>query len=615
MKSLVLAAIAGIGSVLSAAALADDAPPTATPIKHVIIIIGENRSFDHLFGLYRPKPGQPISNLLSKGILNADGSPGPHFADAAQAAAKPDGHYFISAPSKTPYANLPPPDLAGTANKGSDQNPAPGYGYGTPMAFATDGAAAALERDLLPSDIHLMTTGATGLATRQGPDTRVTNATALPNGPFRLTGPNLPYDAYTGDTVHRFFQMWQQSDCSAARATKANPGGCLNDLYPWVATTSSKTFHGGGSSMGVYDMSAGDAPYFKQLADTYTLADNYHQASMGGTMIEHHFLGTGDAIFYSDGRGKAVVPPKQIANPEPMAGTANQFTVDGGYMDCSDRTQPGIAPILDYLAALPKPLKSNCEPGHYYVVNNLVPSWVPDGSTISGEYVVPPSNVRTIGDALAERHISFAYFGGGFTATAQHKTATYCPICNPFGYSVSMNAPASRRAHFKDVQDFVADINAGTLPAVSYVKPDGWLDGHPQSSKVDLLEAFARNLIPRIEANPKLFAETAIFMTFDESGGYWDSGYMQPLDFFGDGPRIPTIAISPYSKGGRVVHTYYDHVSILKFIERNWGLPALTRRSRDRLPNPKTAQGNPYVPVNGPAIGDLFEMFDFKDKH
>ncbi|HZC45561.1 MAG TPA: hypothetical protein VE243_03740, partial [Candidatus Acidoferrum sp.] len=59
------------------------------------------------------------------------------------------------------------------------------------------------------------------------------------------------------------------------------------------------------------------------------------------------------------------------------------------------------------------------------------------------------------------------------------------------------------------------------------------------------------------------------------------------------------------------VHTYYDHVSILKFIESNWGLSPLTGRSRDNLPNPTTAPGKPYVPTNSPAIGDLMDMFDF----
>jgi phospholipase C len=61
-----------------------------------------------------------------------------------------------------------------------------------------------------------------------------------------------------------------------------------------------------------------------------------------------------------------------------------------------------------------------------------------------------------------------------------------------------------------------------------------------------------------------------------------------------------------------VDHTYYDHVSILKFIEKNWGLSPITGRSRDNLPNPIQTKSNPYVPVNSPAIGDLTNMFNFK---
>lgn len=85
--------------------------------------------------------------------------------------------------------------------------------------------------------LFLLTTGATGAAGTTGPDLRITNGTSLSNGPFQLTGPNLPYDSYTGDTTHRFYQMWQQSDCSIHNAKPGNPTGCLNDLYPFVITT------------------------------------------------------------------------------------------------------------------------------------------------------------------------------------------------------------------------------------------------------------------------------------------------------------------------------------------------------------------------------------------
>jgi phospholipase C len=103
-----------------------------------------------------------------------------------------------------------------------------------------------------------------------------------------------------------------------------------------------------------------------------------------------------------------------------------------------------------------------------------------------------------------------------------------------------------------------------------------------------------------------------IMITFDEGGGYYDSGYVQALDYFGDGTRIPMMVVSPWAKAGHISHSYTDHASILKFIEYNWGLPPVTTRSRDNLPNPVTSFSNPYVPLNTPAIGDLRDLFNFK---
>jgi len=165
-----------------------------------------------------------------------------------------------------------------------------------------------------------------------------------------------------------------------------------------------------------------------------------------------------------------------------------------------------------------------------------------------------------------------------------------------------MGDAVQRAAHIKDTADLFADIDHGTLPAVSFAKPDGLLDGHPQSSKLGLFEAYLKNILDRLDGNPKLKAKTAVFVVFDEGGGYWDSGFLQPLDFFGDGPRIPFLVISEFSRGGKLSHSYTDHVSILKF----------TARSRDNLPNP-IHRHDAYVPANMPAIGDLFDMFHFGD--
>jgi phospholipase C len=274
--------------------------------------------------------------------------------------------------------------------------------------------------------------------------------------------------------------------------------------------------------------------------------------------------------------------------------------------------------------ALARKVNSNCESGHYYLLNNYNPGYFGDGTnaytdTNARNYVftIPPSNVRNIGDALNDKGVSWAYFGDQFNRYLIDKYDTskldeYCNICNFFQYSTSIMTNATvRKAHLKDTADLYASIaSGGPLPAVSYVKPSGFVDGHRASSKLNLFEGFVKKIVDLVNANPTLSADTAIMITFDEGGGYWDSGYIQPLDFFGDGTRIPLMVVSPFSKGGHISHSYTDHVSTLKFIEANWGLTPITKRSRDNLPNPLTGS-SPYIPVNSPAIGDSMDLFNF----
>jgi phospholipase C len=607
---------------------------TASPIKHVIILIGENRGVDHTFGVYKPKgKGQTISNMLSKGIVNIDGTPGPNFSLAQQFSVAGQPSWYFGAPdaAKTPYG---PTNLMPQPNT----NGAPSAQSTTGAPFTSVAIVQALgETDINVGDQELLTTGATGLPDGVL-DTRVPGAGTLPPGPFQLQGPNLTDDDYTGDMTHRFFQAAQQQDCSIANATKANPTGCLNDLFPFVMATYSATNKSEGNEMGFYNAEQDEATLLKQLADRFTLSDNFHQSFLGGTGANHVMFGTGDAIFWSDGNGNATTPPASlIANPNPLPATVNQYTVDGNFVNCSDFSQPGVSPIVRYLNGLPYDAEPNCEESHFYMVNNSNPGFLPNGALANGEEGIPPSSRKTIGDSLLAKNIPWAYYGGAYndavilsneavaanpanpnlTAAALADPAhslgvAYCQICNPFQYATSIMAnPTIRAAHIKDTVDLIAAIQDNTLPSVAIGKPDGLLDGHPQSSKIDLFEAYVQHLLDALEANPKLKAETVVFITWDEAGGYWDSGFIQPIDFFGDGPRIPLLILSPFSTGGKINHSYTDHVSLLKFIERNWHLDPLTDRSRDNLPNPKTRENNPYVPTNMPAIGDLFDAFDF----
>ncbi len=76
-------------------------------------------------------------------------------------------------------------------------------------------------------------------------------------------------------------------------------------------------------------------------------------------------------------------------------------------------------------------------------------------------------------------------------------------------------------------------------------------------------------------------------------------------------PESPSWSFLPLPSAGHISHIYTDHVSVLKFIEANWGLAPVTTRSRDNFPNPITSSTNPYVPLNSPAIGDLMDLFNF----
>jgi phospholipase C len=629
---------------------------TATPIKHVIVIIGENRTFDNVYGTYIPRPGQHVANLLSRGIVNADGTPGWNAGAATQSqlANIDPVAYFIDTnklnhPGKTAYSPFLPMPEAGSAPPQAvtlaqfHNNPAVSAPPFDAKTFSTS-TLHTISPVLATRDLPLLTTGATGLSNCttdpaqppspcQTPDTRIARFDMLPNTEFQITGKHVPYDSYTGDMVHRFFHMWQQSDCDVSLATPSDPAGCRNDLYPFVGI--GRGDDSGSNSMGFYNVLRGDAPLFKRLADEYTMSDNYHQPVMGGTAVQHTMLMTGDALPWDAVAGfPAQPPPAVVADPTPKSATNVGFVNDGRWTKC-DLTQPGIKPIFDYLHSLPwRPdlTASNCEPGRFYMINNTRPGFLSNGQLnvagINAGTAVPPSSLRTIGDELNEHKISWAYYGGGFDAARRFDNGStdpidvligtggdwYCDICNSFQYSASiMGDPAQRAAHIKDAVDFFTDVDAGRLPAVSYIKPDSFDDGHPASSKPDLLEALIDRVIQHVQRQPELADDTAIFITFDEGGGYWDSGFFQPIDFFGDGPRIPMIVVSKYSRGGRIVHSYTDHASVLKFIERNWFLKPVTGRSRDNLPNPVTLRGNPYVPVNMPAIGDLFDMFDFDD--
>jgi acid phosphatase len=584
---------------LAGAASAASAASTTTPITHLIVIVGENQTFDSLFGTYQPASGEPVRNLLTQGIVLADGSPGPDFSRAAQRRALPSAHYSIDPPRAAPYEFLPRPTLIGV------------------------------------NDTKFHPVGS-------GPDLRI--PADLPNGPFPVSR-YVPYPSEnsapsfdtasaglsgaTGDPVHRFFQMWQQYGAENQKL----------DLFAWVAVTvgmggdsegvSAQSSGQGGELMGFLNMAGGDAGYFRSLADQYALSDNYHQPMMGGTGMNFFMLATADHPFFNTAGRAAVPPANQIENPDPQPGSDNFYQRDGylggSYVNCSDRASPGVAGILELLQS--KGLQSGCAPDHYYLVNNYSAGYDLDGHLQPmgpSNYAYPPQNVPTIAEALSQHGVSWKWYSGGrdredlksemhslHLSLEAARRAQYNDTGDPLVASSAIMTQPALRSRLQGMSSFYRDLERGTLPAVSFVIPKNLDNGHPGNSVVASYENLLRDIVERVHKQRRLWPHAAIIATTDEGGGHFDSGYVQVLDFFGDGPRIPLLVISPYARRGHVDHTYNDHASILKFIERNWQFGPLSARSRDNLPDPVASSADAYRPGNSPAVGDLMTLFDF----
>ena len=316
----------------------------------------------------------------------------------------------------------------------------------------------------------------------------------------------------------------------------------------------------------------------------------------------------------------------------------------GSYSDCADPTQPGVPAVVKYLQSLPHPVDPHCEVGHYYLLNNYNPGYFGHGenafadeSRINTVFTIPPSSTRSIGDDLIANDVSWKYYGDQWNDYAGIGNPNQ-PLCSPPNIDYELLHP--RRQISAQLRSGRLDERSSALPLqrrrvlqhlqpvpVRHVHhepsrcPHRAHPGHSEPLRGHRRRHASRRFLrqaQRIRGWPSIFLEarsvrrfrgedrglrcrptrtlwknTAIIITFDEGGGYYDSGYVQPLDFFGDGTRIPLIVVSKYSTGGHISHDYSDHVSILKFIERNWvwtrsptaaGTISPTRSRKARIP-------------------------------
>jgi len=396
----------------------------------------------------------------------------------------------------------------------------------------------------------------------------------LPNRPFRIDSApiNLPLSVATRALVHKFYQNQEQIN-----------GGRL-DRY--VAASDA-----GGLAMGYYDGS--QLPLWK-WAQEYTLADNFFTGAFGGSYLNHFWLvcactpedrdAAANLRAQLDGRFLKRKPesPASVLNGPPV------FTLDG------DVTSDGWS-------------VNTMQPP--YQPSRIAPSKGGDPQLADiSKHPLPPQSAKTIGDTLSARGISWAWYAGAWDLALRDGTqdpaaprkiiytnANGAPYFvahhQPFNYFARF-APgtADRSAHIKDYTELAASIGRGELPQVAFYKPQGSLNEHAGYTDVLSGDTHIAELIASIKASP-LWSSTAIIVTYDENGGFWDHVKPPAGDRWGPGPRIPALIISPYAKRHYVDHKQYDTTSILKFITRRFALEPL--------------------PGVRPQMGDLTSAFDF----
>jgi phospholipase C len=180
-----------------------------------------------------------------------------------------------------------------------------------------------------------------------------------------------------------------------------------------------------------------------------------------------------------------------------------------------------------------------------------------------------PLTQKNVGDEMNAAGVTWGWFHEEYGICGQ-----YVDTENPFQYFTT----TQNTANLQDITDFYAQLDNGTLPSVSFVNPGGGHNCHPGNDSITTCAAYFDKLIQRIQASP-VWPSTAVIVYWDEGGGFYDHVTPPTVSGIAEGVRIPLMVISPYAKTGYVSHVQMDNISILRFIQWNWGLPNLNARN------------------------------------
>jgi phospholipase C len=413
--------------------------------------------------------------------------------------------------------------------------------------------------------------------------------------PFRLTDPDVYYESNDRDVQLAAFAGGRMDQFVGAQ------GKAVLKYEPQA--TADQRFSVGAESM--YHIDCDTIPYLWAYAKRFTLFDNFYQALRGPSTPSNI-----EIIAAQNGLTQYARNPKTRAKAVGEAG-------DPIFGD----DDPAFGPYN------PKQPPKHKQPDQTYAnVLLTMQRQSVHGVTADTDDVREDKSViaKLQGAAIPWRWYEEGYGGAQHTGLIAHHLAPQY-----FGYVAKNTQMVS---NMRDVTAIYGDLAQGRLPdrGVFYFKggshntlglhpanPDPYVqkhymgdDDHPGYTDSQISEAFVASLVSAI-AHSKYWKDSAIVITWDDLGGFWD--HVPPHNFemcpdghpCGDGARVPAIVISPYGKTGAIVHDFNDQDSVIKFIETVFGLPTLAS-----LPDEKRYM--PMGPRDGnPLLSNMRGAFDY----
>ena len=314
-----------------------------------------------------------------------------------------------------------------------------------------------------------------------------------------------------------------------------------------------------GTPLGYQVATEADIPNYWKLAQTFVLGDNFYSSLHGPSFPNHLY-----SIAAQSGGVEDNPTRRDAAGPAPTVAPCNA----GGA--CPEPGEAGLEPT----DIPPLPQKRGvwgCDADP----ETRVPMLDQEGAVVE---IYPCLDFQTLGDELTANGVSWKMYAptsgaddAGFQGSAGYIWTVYDAIRH-------IRDSDEWKSHVVPTEQFAIDARAGNLPSVVWISTPSPVSEHPPASVCEG-ENWTVSLLQALAAGPN-WNDSAVFLTWDDFGGFYDHVAPVQVDKFGLGFRVPLLVISPFAKAGFVYSERAEFSSVLKFIETNWDLPALTDRDK-----------------------------------